>query len=169
MIWLLSLTHISALWTISALAEPSALWRHEQCDKMSRLECLFVCCRIIGAGNKNLNKIVEIFVKVLGHGTELAEAETADQMVVLLTQMQGSLPPQVLPTSHSMTTTIKNCCDGCWCHIVTATSSLAIPDGGAVDTDARLSASSGTACCSNCGTVKFKASMQCLLMSFCHC
>ena len=52
-------------------------------------------CRILGAGNKNLNKIVEVFVKVLAHETELAEAETADQMVSMLTQMQGSLPPQV--------------------------------------------------------------------------
>ncbi|KAL0056152.1 hypothetical protein WJX82_008212 [Trebouxia sp. C0006] len=51
--------------------------------------------RILGDGNKNLNKIVEVFVKVLAHGTELAESETADQMVSLLTQMQGSLPPQV--------------------------------------------------------------------------
>ncbi|KAA6426387.1 MAG: Embryo defective [Trebouxia sp. A1-2] len=32
---------------------------------------------------------------VLAHGTELAESDTADQMVSLLTQMQGSLPPQV--------------------------------------------------------------------------
>lgn len=51
--------------------------------------------RILGDGNKNLNKIVEVFVKVLAHGTELAESETADQMVSLLRQMQGSLPPQV--------------------------------------------------------------------------
>ncbi len=57
---------------------------------------LYCWCRILGAGNKNLNKIVEVFVKVLAHGTELAELETADQMVGLLTQMQGSLPPQVL-------------------------------------------------------------------------
>ena len=54
--------------------------------------CLY---RILGEGNKNLNKIVEVFVKVLAHGTKLAESETADQMVSLLTQMQGSLPPQV--------------------------------------------------------------------------
>lgn len=60
------------------------------------------CClyRILGDGNKNLNKIVEVFVKVLAHGTELAESETADQMVSLLTQMQGSLPPQVGPHGH---------------------------------------------------------------------
>ena len=60
------------------------------------------CClyRILGDGNKNLNKIVEVFVKVLAHGTELAESETADQMVSLLTQMQGSLPPQVDPCGH---------------------------------------------------------------------
>lgn len=52
--------------------------------------------RVLGAGNKNLNKIVEIFVKVLAHGSELADSETADQMLALLNQMQGSLPPQVL-------------------------------------------------------------------------
>lgn len=53
------------------------------------------CCRILGANNKNLNHIVEVFVKVLSHGTELAEPETADHMVRLLSQMQASLPPQV--------------------------------------------------------------------------
>ena len=63
---------------------------------MTKLDLLLFCCRILGAGNKNLNKIVEVFVKVLGHGTELAEPETLDQIVQLLTQMQGSLPPQVL-------------------------------------------------------------------------
>lgn len=52
-------------------------------------------CRILGAGNKNLNKIVEVFVKVLAHGSELADAETADKILSLLNQMQGSLPPQV--------------------------------------------------------------------------
>lgn len=51
--------------------------------------------RILGANNKNLNHIVEVFVKVLSHGTELAEPETADHMVRLLSQMQASLPPQV--------------------------------------------------------------------------
>ena len=54
-----------------------------------------MCCRIIGDGNKNLQHIVQVFVKVLSHGNELAEAETADHMVRLLSQMQGSLPPQV--------------------------------------------------------------------------
>ena len=52
-------------------------------------------CRIIGDGNKNLQHIVQVFVKVLSHGNELAEPETADHMVRLLSQMQGSLPPQV--------------------------------------------------------------------------
>ena len=61
--------------------------------------CLY---RILGDGNKNLNKIVEVFVKVLAHGTELAESETADQMVSLLTQMQGSLPPQVGSHGHDV-------------------------------------------------------------------
>ena len=61
--------------------------------------CLY---RILGEGNKNLNKIVEVFVKVLAHGTELAESETADQMVSLLTQMQGSLPPQVSSQGHDV-------------------------------------------------------------------
>jgi len=62
------------------------------------------CCvyRILGDGNKNLNKIVEVFVKVLAHGTELAESETADQMVSLLTQMQGSLPPRVGSHGHDV-------------------------------------------------------------------
>lgn len=54
-----------------------------------------MCCRIIGDGNKNLQHIVQVFVKVLSHGNELAEPETADHMVRLLSQMQGSLPPQV--------------------------------------------------------------------------
>ncbi len=69
--------------------------------------CLY---RILGDGNKNLNKIVEVFVKVLAHGTELAESETADQMVSLLTQMQGSLPPQVGPRGHM---TYLATCDSC--------------------------------------------------------
>lgn len=56
---------------------------------------ILLCCRILGDGNKNLHHIVQVFIKVLSHGTELAEPETADHMVGLLRQMQGSLPPQV--------------------------------------------------------------------------
>ena len=66
---------------------------------LNRLELL--CCRIIGDGNKNLQHIVQVFVKVLSHGNELAEPETADHMVRLLSQMQGSLPPQVRRISSS--------------------------------------------------------------------
>ena len=59
--------------------------------------------RILGSGNKNLSHIVEVFIKVLSHGTELAEPETADHMVLLLNQMQSSLPPNVSlqPMSNS--------------------------------------------------------------------
>ena len=83
------------------------LYANWQADCITGVWChcpdhlLVLCCSILGAGNKNLNKIVEAFVKVLAHGTELAEAETADQMVLLLTQMQGSLPPQVLLLTFS--------------------------------------------------------------------
>ena len=70
--------------------------------------------RILGAGNKNLNKIVEIFVKVLAHGSELADSETADQMLALLNQMQGSLPPQVFLLSWSILC-------GCGAHVLCLT------------------------------------------------
>ena len=66
--------------------------------------------RVLGAGNKNLNKIVEIFVKVLAHGSELADSETADQMLALLNQMQGSLPPQVLLLSWSIIVRLWSTC-----------------------------------------------------------
>ena len=56
---------------------------------------ILLFCRIIGDGNKNLQHLVQVFVKVLSHGNELAEPATADHMVCLLGQMQGSLPPQV--------------------------------------------------------------------------
>ena len=54
-----------------------------------------VCCRILGENNGNLPKIVQIMAVVLSKGSSLADAETVGKMKVLLTQMQGSLPPQV--------------------------------------------------------------------------
>jgi hypothetical protein len=59
------------------------------------------CCRILGENNGNLPKIVQIMAVVLSKGSSLADAETVGKMKVLLTQMQGSLPPQVGKFGHS--------------------------------------------------------------------
>ncbi|KAK9810031.1 hypothetical protein WJX72_003666 [[Myrmecia] bisecta] len=51
--------------------------------------------RILGEGNAHLAKIVQILVQVLSKKPDLAEAETIAKMVLLLQQMQSSLPQAV--------------------------------------------------------------------------
>lgn len=94
----------AGVWWLLPASNPNCNFCHEyaghglyhlQSDRQVLNRHVLLCCRIIGDGNKNLQHIVHVFVKVLSHGNELAEPETAGHMVRLLSQMQGSLPPQV--------------------------------------------------------------------------
>ena len=58
-------------------------------------EVSFLVRRILGPGNKNLGKLVEVMVLVLAGGNELSSQDTRQRMALLLQQMQTSVPPQV--------------------------------------------------------------------------
>ena len=58
-------------------------------------EVSLLVCRILGPGNKNLGKLVEVMVLVLAGGNELSSQDTRQHMALLLQQMQTSVPPQV--------------------------------------------------------------------------
>lgn len=51
--------------------------------------------RALGEGNKNLRKIAEVYMRVLGAGTGLATAEVAHVMVGQLQELMSVLPPEV--------------------------------------------------------------------------
>jgi len=51
--------------------------------------------RVLGEGNKNLQKLVEVYMRVLGQGTELAEAEVGRVMAGQLQEMMGVVPGEV--------------------------------------------------------------------------
>lgn len=57
------------------------------------------CCRVLGKNNENLGKIVAVIAKCLGKGKAgkdgLVDEATWQRMLVLLQQMNSSLPPQV--------------------------------------------------------------------------
>ena len=48
--------------------------------------------RILGPSNANLAKIMEVLVKVLGHGEKLISAEDAPAAVALVKQLNGAVP-----------------------------------------------------------------------------
>lgn len=60
-------------------------------------------CRVLGENNKNLGKIVGVLARCLGKGCggkeSLVDAETWQQIVTLLQQMNSSLP-QPVSCSH---------------------------------------------------------------------
>eukprot|EP00891_Asterochloris_glomerata_P002388 jgi/Astpho2/2388/Aster-05646 len=51
--------------------------------------------RILGPGNKNLGKLVEVMVLVLAGSNDLSTHDTRQRMALLLKQMQVSVPPQI--------------------------------------------------------------------------
>jgi importin-5 len=51
--------------------------------------------RVLGVGNANLQKLVEVMVRVLAKGDKLIDSENAGGMATLLRQMQAALPAEV--------------------------------------------------------------------------
>ena len=51
--------------------------------------------RVLGDGNKNLQKILEVYVKVLGSGTELCEAPVGLEIARQMQEIASALPPEL--------------------------------------------------------------------------
>ena len=60
----------------------------------------WILCRVLGKSNENLGKIISVMAKCLGKGKAgkegLVDEPTWQRMLVLLQQMNSSLPSQVL-------------------------------------------------------------------------
>jgi hypothetical protein len=57
--------------------------------------------RILGPNNQNLPHIMGVCVQVLGQGRKLADPDTIRKMVMILQQIQPTLPPEVFQTAFA--------------------------------------------------------------------
>jgi len=56
---------------------------------------------VLGDGNKNLQKVLEVYVRVLGRGTDLVDSEVAQAMVTQMKEIAAVLPPELPQTIAS--------------------------------------------------------------------
>ena len=80
------------IWSLHGLLEWEGMY-------LSLLPYIPDCCRVLGKDNANLGKIVAVMAKCLSKGKAgkdgLVDEATWHKTLVLLQQMNSSLPPQV--------------------------------------------------------------------------